>query len=140
MKYVLDTNAVSSLMRGEPRAIARLKRVARREVCMPQPVVAEIAYGIQRLTRSKRRDALASRFDLLRAEIQRAVWSDEVSEALGAIKSALERKGERIEDFDAAVAAHAVAGGCVLVTANSRHMLRVPGVEIEDWSEDLGAR
>ena len=44
---------------------------------------------------------------------------------------------ERIEDFDAAVAAHAVAMGCVLVTANVKHMMRVPGLEIEDWSQNL---
>ncbi|MGC4090389.1 MAG: type II toxin-antitoxin system VapC family toxin [Polyangiaceae bacterium] len=135
MKYVLDTNVVSLLMKGDSRAIARLKAVSRAEVCMPQPVIAEIAYGIQRLTRSKRREALASRFELLKNEIQRVAWSDDVSEAFGQIKSSLERKGERIEDFDAAVAAHALATDCVLVTANLKHMTRVPGLEVEDWSE-----
>ena len=134
MKYLLDTNVISSLMKGEPNVIERLKQVARTDVFMPQPVVAEIAYGIQRLARSKRRDALASRFELLKSEIGRLAWSDEVSEAFGGIKSALERKGERIEDFDAAVAAHALAEGCVLVTANLKHLTRVPGLEVEDWS------
>jgi tRNA(fMet)-specific endonuclease VapC len=89
------------------------------------------------LSRSKRKDALASRFGLLKSEIRRSPWSDEVSEAFGAIKSGLERKGERIEDFDAAVSAHAVAQGCVLVTANLKHMTRIPGLEVEDWSEEL---
>jgi tRNA(fMet)-specific endonuclease VapC len=139
MKYVLDTNAVSALMKGEPNAIERLKRVTRADVSLPQPVIAEISYGIERLPRSKRRDALASRFELLKTELQRAVWSDDVSEAFGGIKAGLERKGERIEDFDAAVAAHAVAMGCVLVTANAKHMMRVSGLEIEDWSRDLDA-
>lgn len=137
MKYVLDTNAVSQLMKGDPNVIGRLKAVSRADVCMPQPVVAEIAYGIQRLSRSKRKDALASRFDLLKREIGRLAWSDEVSEAFGGIKSGLERKGERIEDFDAAVAAHAVAQGCVLVTGNLKHMTRIPGLQVEDWSEQL---
>ena len=137
MKYVLDTNVVSLLMKGDPNVIERLKGVSRAEVCMPQPVVAEIAYGIQRLSRSKRRDALASRFELLKSEIRRVAWSDTVSEAFGGIKSGLERKGERIEDFDAAVAAHALAEGCVLVTANLKHMTRVPGLEVEDWSQEL---
>ena len=137
MKYILDTNAVSALMKGEPSVIERLKRVARADVLIPQPVVAEIAYGIQRLARSKRKEALGSRFELLKAEIRRAAWSDEVSEAFGVVKAALERKGERIEDFDVAVAAHAVAEGGVLVTSNLRHRMRVPGLEIEDWSEDI---
>jgi tRNA(fMet)-specific endonuclease VapC len=137
MKYVLDTNAVSSLMKGDPNVIERLKRVSRADVCMPQPVVAEITYGIQRLSRSKRKDALASRFELLKREIGRVAWSDKVSEAFGGIKSGLERKGQRIEDFDAAVAGHALAEECVLVTANLKHMTRVPGLEVEDWSQEL---
>jgi tRNA(fMet)-specific endonuclease VapC len=137
VKYVLDTNVVSLLMKGDPNVIGRLKAVSRADVCMPQPVVAEITYGIQRLPRSKRKDALASRFDLLKSEIGRLVWSDEISEAFGEIKSGLERKGERIEDFDAAVAAHALAQRYVLVTANMKHMTRVPGLQVEDWSEQL---
>ena len=137
MKYVLDTNVVSLLMKGDPNVIERLKAVSRSEVCIPQPVIAEISYGIQRLSRSKRKEALASRFELLRAEIGRVAWSDEVSEAFGGIKSGLERRGERIEDFDAAVAAHALANGGVLVTANLKHMTRVPGLQVEDWSEEL---
>jgi tRNA(fMet)-specific endonuclease VapC len=134
LKYVLDTNAVSALMRGEPRVIERLKAVARPEVGMPHPVVAEITYGLQRLPRSKRKDALVSRFAAIKDEIQRLNWSDEVSEAFGAIKAALERRGERVEDFDAAVAAHALVEDAVLVTANVKHMTRVQGLEIEDWS------
>jgi tRNA(fMet)-specific endonuclease VapC len=134
MRYVLDTNVVSALMKGEPNVVDRLQAVSRADVCMPQPVVAEIEYGLQRLARSKRRDALASRFELLKAEIQRAVWSDRVSEAFGAIKATLERRGQRIDDFDAAVAAHAVAEGCVLVTANVKHLVRVADMDIEDWA------
>ena len=135
--YVLDTNVVSLLMKGDPNVIERLKAVSRADVCMPQPVVAEIDYGIARLSRSKRKDSLASRFELLKSEIQRLAWSDEVSKAFGGIKSGLERKGERIEDFDAAVAAHALAEGCVLVTANLKHMARISGLQVEDWSEEL---
>ena len=63
-----------------------------------------------------------------------APWSDEVSEAFGSIKARLERTGRRIEDFDAAVAAHALAVGGTLVTANIDHMARVPGLAISDWS------
>jgi tRNA(fMet)-specific endonuclease VapC len=137
LKYILDTNAVSALMKGEPNVLGRLKRVAPADVSMPQPVAAEIAYGIQRLPRSKRREALVSRFELLKTEIQRTAWSDEVSVAFGNIKATLERKGTRIEDFDAAVAAHAAVVGAVLVTANLKHMLRVPGLEIEDWLLDF---
>ncbi len=109
MKFILDTNAVSELMKGTAAAVERLAATTPADVAVPQPVLAEIAFGIERLPRSKRRTALQERFDLVRSELARAEWTDAVSDAYGRIKAALERRGRRIEDFDAAIAAHAVA-------------------------------
>lgn len=134
MTYLLDTNAVSALMKGAPIIVERLAATDRAEVAVPQPVVAEIAFGIERLPRSKRRTGLQTRFDLLCAEIARADWTDAVSQAYGRIKAMLERRGQRIEDFDAAIAAHALAFDATLVTANVDHMTRVPGLRVQDWS------
>lgn len=134
MKFVLDTNAVSALMKGEPRVVERLKQRGRSEVAVPQPVLAEIAYGIERLPQSKRRNSLLERFDLVRSELDRTSWTDEVSECFGRIKAILELKGRRIEDFDLAIAAHALARGAVLVSANLDDMDRIPDLQLEDWS------
>jgi tRNA(fMet)-specific endonuclease VapC len=135
MTYVLDTNVVSALMKGSTAVVDRLGATERAQVAVPQPVLAEIAFGIERLPRSKRRTALQGRFDLLSAELPRAEWTDAVSQAYGRIKATLERKGTRIEDFDAAIAAHALALDATLVTANLDHMTRVPGLRLEDWSD-----
>lgn len=135
MKYVLDTNAVSALMRGDSVLIERLRKHRKTDLTMPGPVLAEIAYGIERLPKSKRREALRERYDLIRGEIGREPWTDAVSAHFGSIKAALEKRGERIEDFDAAIAAHALASGAVLVTANIGQMMRVPGLVVEDWAE-----
>jgi tRNA(fMet)-specific endonuclease VapC len=131
--YVLDTNAVSALMKGSAAVVERLAASEPTDIAIPQPVLAEIAFGIERLPRSKRRTALQSRFDLVCSELPRAEWTDAVSQAYGRIKATLERRGTRIEDFDAAIAAHALATNATLVTANLEHMTRVPGLQIEDW-------
>jgi tRNA(fMet)-specific endonuclease VapC len=134
LRYVLDTNAVSALMKGDARTVERLRVTDRADAAVPQPVIAEIAYGIERLPRSKRRDALSNRFDLIRTQLARVPWTDAVSERYGFIKATLERRGERIEDFDAAIAAHALAEEAVLVTANLQHMARIPGLTVDNWS------
>jgi tRNA(fMet)-specific endonuclease VapC len=134
--YVLDTNAVSALMKADPRVAGRLRAANRHAVSIPQPVIAEIAYGIARLPKSKRRERLQDRFDLICLEIARIDWTDAVSEKFGAIKATLERRGRRIEDFDAAIAAHALAAGATLVTANLDDMIRIPDLKVEDWAAD----
>jgi tRNA(fMet)-specific endonuclease VapC len=122
-------------MKGDEAFVERLASHVPAEITIPQPVIAEIAYGIERLPRSRRRRALQARFDLICSEIPRTVWTDAVSLAYGRIKATLERRGTRIEDFDAAVAAHAVALGSTLVTSNLHHMARVPGLKVEDWTQ-----
>ena len=69
MIYVLDTNAVWALMKGSPAVVERLAATAPAEVAIPQPVLAEIAFGIERLPRSKRRALLQSRFELVSTEL-----------------------------------------------------------------------
>jgi tRNA(fMet)-specific endonuclease VapC len=134
VKYVLDTNAVSALMKGDSSVTGRMRKVNKSAIVIPQPVIAELAYGIERLPRSKRRLALQERFDWVLQELGRVPWTDTVSEKFGVVKAALERRGERIEDLDAAIAAHALVEDAVLVTANVRHLARVPGLKVEDWS------
>jgi tRNA(fMet)-specific endonuclease VapC len=134
MKYLLDTNIASEWMKGDQQVVERLRNMAKQDVAVPQPVLAELAYGIERLPRSKRKERLEGRLLAIRTEVRRMTWTDEVSAHFGTIKAALERRGERIEDFDAAIAAHALSVDAVLVTTNVKHMARIPGLRVEDWS------
>ena len=134
MKYVLDTNTLSALMQGQPAVVDRFADEAPSDVWTPQPALAEIAYGISRLGTSKRRRELEQRRDLVAAAVQHSPWTDKVTEVFGQVKAALEKHGTRIEDFDLAIAAHALAEGATLVTTD-RHMRRIPNLIVEDWSE-----
>jgi tRNA(fMet)-specific endonuclease VapC len=135
VKFVLDTNTVSLLMRGEAGVTRRLMSRSRNEVLLPQPVVAEIEYGLARLPPSARLRMLRRRFTIILAELARADWTDGVSRAFGKIKANLERRGVRLEDFDVAVAAHALARAAVLVTDNVADMDRIEGLRVENWRE-----
>ncbi len=133
MTFLLDTNTVSFVMRGDRAVRERLTACDRTDVVLCHPVVAEIEYGLARLPRSARRNRLRGRFDLFLRELVRVPWTDEVSRAFGAIKADLERRGVRLEDLDVAVAAHAVALDATLVTDDIDHMRRVKGLSLETW-------
>jgi tRNA(fMet)-specific endonuclease VapC len=130
---VLDTNTVAAVMRGEGRVKQRLLAHSRGSVVVPQPVVAEIEYGLSRLPDSRRKRTLSDRWGVVSREFRRIDWTDSVSSAFGNIKAALERRGRRLDDFDIAIAAHAIAYDAVLVTSNVSHFDRIKGLEIEDW-------
>ena len=136
MRFVLDTNSVSFLMKGVPSVVGELSSRSRADVFLPQPVISEIEYGLARLAKSKRLDRLRQRFRIIERELQRVPWSDQVSRAFGEIKADLERRGLRLEDFDVAVAAHALANDAILVTDNLDPMSRVSGLRIENWLGD----
>ena len=122
-------------MRGDTSVAARLERGLRTDILLPQPVVAEIEYGLARLPRSRRQRSLRKRFSLLLREMIRAEWTDAVSFAFGDIKATLERRGVRLEDFDLAIAAHALALPAILVTDNVSQMSRIQGLRVENWRD-----
>ena len=64
----------------------------------------------------------------------RAPWTDEFSQRFGEVKAKLEKRGERVDDFDVAIAAYALAYDAVVVTDNVRHFRRIPGVVVETWT------
>jgi tRNA(fMet)-specific endonuclease VapC len=55
------------------------------------------------------------------------------ADAFGTLKFALERAGTPIAEPDLRIAAIAVTSGLTLVTGNTRHCARVPGLVLEDW-------
>ena len=133
MKYVLDTNTASFVMNGEPSVCERLISMARTDIVIPGPAVAEIQYGLARIASTRRRRRLAAELPALLQMVSRAPWTDEVSRAFGRVKAALAGRGQPIEDFDVAIASHALALDAVLVTDNTAHMGRIPGLRLENW-------
>jgi predicted nucleic acid-binding protein len=122
-------------MRGDTSVAAQLERHLRTDILLPQPVVAEIEYGLSRLPRSHRQRRLRERFTLLLGELMRTEWTDAVSLAFGETKAGLESRGIRLEDFDVAIAAHALAYPAILVTDNVSQMNRIPGLRVENWRD-----
>ena len=55
----------------------------------------------------------------------------------GALKASLERKGTPLAEPDLRIASIALARGLILVTRNTRHFQRVPGLTVENWIDEI---
>lgn len=60
-------------------------------------------------------------------------WDSQAVDATVAVKLALAAAGTPIGENDTAIAGHALASDCVLVTNNIREFSRVQGLNVEDW-------
>ena len=118
-------------MKGVPSAATRLEKIPRADVAISQVTVAEIEFGLRYVPPSKRRRLLQDQWQTIGAELIRLPWDDDVSRAFGERKARLERAGMRMSDFDLAIAAHAIALGLIVVTADTA--FERLGIRHENW-------
>ncbi|MGP8247365.1 MAG: type II toxin-antitoxin system VapC family toxin [Bryobacteraceae bacterium] len=120
MTYLLDTNAISDLMRASQRVedwMARLDANDRIVTCAV--VRGEILFGIARLPRGKRRKEL----EVIGPQFLEAFHCEPIPERAGdvyaALKTERQRRGLALDENDLWVAATAVALSAVLVSRDS---------------------
>jgi len=134
MRYALDTTAFSAVMRRDQDLIKLLKKYSPADIVTVPPVVAEIAYGLERLDKTSRKYLLLqSEKDRLLSVIRVLPWSSESSEVFGEIKADLELKGELIDDFDIAIGAIALSHQYGVITSNLKHFSRIDHLICKDW-------
>jgi len=128
VRWLLDTNAVIEVLRGNASVVARLRERAPADVGVSAIVMHELFFGAYR---SARVAANVARVDGLRFEV--AAFEREDARAAGAVRAALATAGAGIGPYDVLIAGQALARGVVLVTHNVREFGRVEGLKVEDW-------
>jgi predicted nucleic acid-binding protein len=118
---LLDTNVLSELAkpRPDPRVVAWTRRSAG-ALAIPTIAVAEMAYGIEKLSRGRRREALLEALRRLVIEFADRLFAFnlEAAWAYGRIMATARRSGRPMSVPDAAIAAIAEVNGCALATRN----------------------
>jgi tRNA(fMet)-specific endonuclease VapC len=130
MRFLLDTNAISQLIRDPRGAVAmRLATVGDAQVFTSVVVASELRFG----ARKKGSTVLTDRVDQLLASIEVAPLEVGVDTIYAELRHALESSGQRIRANDLFIAAHAIEQQATLVTDNVAEFQRVPGLQIENW-------
>jgi len=133
MRYLLDTNIVSNLIRNPQGRVAdRLKAVGDQNVCTSIIVAAELRYG----TTKKASPRLKAQVETVLGVIDTLPFDSPAEEIYGCIRTQLESAGTPIGGNDLLIAAQALALGHTLVTDNDQEFSRVGGLRVENWVRD----
>ncbi len=134
MTYLLDTNAVIALLKGDAALRAKLRDAMQggETITVSSIVLFELWYGVARSTRQTENGARLRVF--LSGDIGVVLFEDEDAIAAGNLRAALEALGTPIGPYDILIAAQALRTAAILVTANVSEFARVQGLVWQDWS------
>ena len=133
---ILDTDILSAL--SDPQCPERvIKALARASEPVFTTAVnwAEVCYGLARRP-GRQSQQLRERYEeLIVSSLAIIDFDRESAEAYAELRAELERRGQRLAEGDLMVASIALRHDMTLVSGNTRHLARIPGLKLESWLE-----
>jgi tRNA(fMet)-specific endonuclease VapC len=124
-RYLLDTNIIIDLFRGDSKAIARVNQIE--VIYVPVIVIGELYFGANRSNQLQKR---TSEIEQLEKIVTILEISRTTAQIYGRIKEQLLVKGKPIPENDIWIAAIAAENKMVLITRDG-HFEQVDGIMIE---------
>jgi tRNA(fMet)-specific endonuclease VapC len=128
-RYLLDTNTVSHLIKGNPAVVDRVTHTAMANLCISAITEGELLFGLANRPNATRLHHAVR--ELLR-RINSIPWDHETADRYGTMRAALTRQSKPLAPMDTLIAAHALHLGTILVT-NDKAFAQVPNLTTEDW-------
>ena len=130
MRYLLDTNIVSELVRNPQGKIAvQILKVGEKKVCTSIIVAAELRYGAEK----KQSPRLSAQLQAVLGALEILPLEKPADASYGSLRAQLERAGKPIGANDLLIAAQALALGYTVVTDNEKEFSRVRQLNLENW-------
>lgn len=130
MRYLLDTNTLSDLVRRPQGPVAeRIAEIGEDNICTSVIVAAELRYGAAK----KGSPRLTAQLEAVLGALEVLPLEPPADTAYGAIRAELERQGQLIGPNELLIAAQALMLGCTLVTDNEREFARVAELAVANW-------
>ena len=130
MRYLLDTNIVSDLIRNPQGRVAQhIRELGEAQVCTSIIVAAELRYGAAK----KGSPRLTAQLEAVLGALDVLPFEAPADIAYGLLRARLEQAGQPIGGNDLLIAAQAVALGYAIVTDNEREFARIDDLPRENW-------
>lgn len=130
MRYLLDTNIVSDLVRNpRGRVTQRIRELGEDQICTSIIVAAELRFGAAK----KASPRLTIQLEAVLGAIEVLPFEAPADAAYGLLRARLEQVGRPIGGNDLFIAAQAITLGCAIVTDNEREFARIDELPRENW-------
>lgn len=132
MTFCFDTDVLSAVMRRDPplHLLRRLAATPQDEQFTTAITLGELLYGASR----RGSETLAHRVrDLVEPAITVLAFDAWAAEVYAPLRAELERAGMKLDEPDLRIASIALSRDLTLVTGNTRHFPRIPGLRVENW-------
>ena len=130
MRYLLDTNVVSDLVRNPQGKVAQhIGKVGEALVCTSIIVAAELRYGAAK----KGSPRLSAQLEAVLGALEVLPFERPADAAYGLLRAQLEQAGRPIGANDLLIAAHALALGFTVVTDNEKEFARAKDLSVKNW-------
>ena len=130
MRYLLDTNVVSNLVRNPQGKVAqRIRKVGEARICTSIIVAAELRYGAAKKGSAR----LSAQLEAVLSVLDVLPFEPPADVIYASLRMGLEEGGTPIGAHDMLIAAHALALGCTIVTGNEKEFARVRDLSSENW-------
>lgn len=134
IEYVLDTNALSELMRQRPNPGLELKLARHRRQCaIPAPVIDELQFGVSRIAGGERQKMYQTWLEALMADFPIIPLDGFCAQWHGRERARLTSVGAPPSLYDGLIASIAVVNELTLVTHNTADFARFAGISLDDW-------
>jgi len=114
-----------------PEVVASLERHRADALAVSVVTLMELYYGAHK---SQRVAANLAKVRAIEHAFAVVGVGPECAEAFGVLKARLEQAGTPLDDFDLTLASTALARNFVLVSNDTSHFERVPGLRLENWA------
>src|SRR5271166_111604 len=130
MRYLLDTNIVSDLVRNPQGRIAQhIRKIGEAQVCTSIIVAAELRYGAAK----KQSTRLTAQLQAVLGALEVLPLEAPVDTTYGALRARLEKAGRPIGANDLLIAAQGFALGYPLGNDNEKEFAQVKDLPRENW-------
>ena len=132
MKLLLDTNICIYIIKQKPPSVLESFRAYEpTAIGISSITAAELMYGVEKSSRVKQNRQALEQFLLPLVVIP---FDAPAAQMYGRVRAHLERQATPIGPLDTLIAAHALSRDLTLVTNNEQEFIRIPDLQVENWS------